>query len=156
MRMKAGMEAFAERRVEAIVHCGDVGSVACVEQLAAVGVPAYMVAGNMDHHLDRLDSAAAGCGVDFHWEVIEVPIGDGRHLAATHGHDEAVLAALIEGGQFPYVCHGHTHRPRDERIGHVRVINPGAIRHPCRGYRPTAAVLDTNADTFELFEVRRG
>jgi predicted phosphodiesterase len=56
------------------------------------------------------------------------------------------LGELVHSGQFPYVCHGHTHKVRDERIGEVHVINPGALR---RARRHTVAILDTDGDTLE-------
>ena len=77
---------------------------------------------------------------------VEVPLGDGEHLAATHGHRETILDGLIGGQQFPYVCHGHSHRVRDERIGRTRVINPGALHH---AKVHTIAMLDTDTDMLE-------
>jgi hypothetical protein len=145
-RMKAAMEVLASRGVQAVVHCGDIGSAKCLELLASCGVPAYAVAGNMDRHVEDLELAAQRCGVNFAWEVVEVPIGGRRHLAATHGNDARVLGELVAGGQFPYVCHGHTHARRSERIGTVRVINPGALHH---AHPRTLALLDTDADTVE-------
>ena len=153
-RLRAALDLLAQRGVEAVVHCGDVMSVQCVEMLGLCGVPAYMVIGNMDRHPERLKDAAERSGVNFAWEVIEVPIGDEQFLVATHGHDEEVLDALLIGRQFPYVCHGHTHRPRNERAGAVRVINPGALCHPQGSSRPTFAVLDTDSDTVEVVQVR--
>ena len=61
---------------------------------------------------------------------------------------------LVAGGQFPYVCHGHTHRAADERQANVRVICPGALRHPKHPTRPSAAVLDAAEDTVTFIEVR--
>jgi hypothetical protein len=144
-RMKAALDVFAARGVQAIVHCGDLGSAACVEMLAGVA-PAYAVAGNMDRHVEDLEAAARHSGASFAWEVVEVPLDDGRRLVATHGSDERVLGGLIAGQQFPYVCHGHSHRPRDQRVGCARIINPGAL-HRARPH--TIAVLDTTADTVE-------
>ena len=89
-------------------------------------------------------------------DFITVPIGNRRHLAATHGHLAHVVEELILGGQFPYVCHGHTHRLRDERIGGCRVINPGALRGP-RGRRgPTCALLDTDTDELTILDLVDG
>ena len=39
---------------------------------------------------------------------------------------------------------------RDERIGRTRVINPGALQ---RARRYTVALLDTEMDALELFEL---
>ena len=153
-RLRAALRLLAERDVDAVVHCGDVVSVECVEALGAFGRPAYVVLGNMDRRGQRLHDAAERAGVNFAWEVIEVPLGRRQYLVATHGDDPSVLAGLVAGEQFPYVCHGHTHRVRNERLGAVRVINPGALCHP-RGHHPaTVAVLDTEADSVETVEVR--
>jgi hypothetical protein len=145
-RLRKAMAVFELRGVQAIVHCGDVGSGRCLRLLAEAPCSVYVVAGNMDRHVDELAALAQQHGVQFSWEVVEVPLGDGRTLVATHGHDERILGELVRDRQFPYVCHGHTHRRRDERIEGVRVINPGALRH---ARIHTVAVLDTDADTVE-------
>jgi predicted phosphodiesterase len=44
-----------------------------------------------------------------------------------HGDNEKVLGNLISSGKHAYVFHGHTHRRRDQTIGHTRVVNPGAL-----------------------------
>jgi len=154
-RLAAAIEVFAVRGAQAVVHCGDIGSTECVELLGASGMSAYAVAGNMDRHADRLAETAERAGVHFATEIVEVPLEDGQHLVAMHGHDEAVLSEMILGGQFPYVCHGHTHRARDERIGAARVVNPGALAHPRDPRHPTAAVLDTRAGTVEFVTIPR-
>jgi len=151
-RLASALKALIAGGAETIVHCGDVGSVECVELLGSTGAAAYMIPGNMDRHPERLEEAARRCGVNFAWEVITVPIGENKYLAAAHGHDGGVLDKLIAAGQFPYVCHGHTHSRRDTRIGDVRVINPGAL-HNARRY--TAALLDTDAATLEYIEIPR-
>jgi len=154
-RLKAALEAFAGRDVDAVVHCGDVCGAKCMELLGRCGMDAYVVAGNMDRHVATLAQAARQYGVNFAWEVIEVPLGGGEHLVATHGNDEQILGELIADQQFPYVCHGHTHRQRDERHGRTRVINPGALWHPRQPHRPTAAVLDTETDRLDWIELEK-
>lgn len=150
-RLRQAVRLLLERGAEAVVHCGDIGSGGCVDVLAQAGVPAYAVAGNMDRHLGRLQARAAEKGVHFSLDTVLVPIGSGSYLAVTHGNDDAVIRALTAEGRFAYVCHGHTHAIRDERFGHVRVINPGALHH---ARRHTAALLDTDADTVEHIEVK--
>ena len=152
-RLRAALEMLTQRGAECIVHCGDVGSPDCMALLGEASPEAYAVAGNMDRRPHPLLAAAVKANVTFSLTAVEVPIGDGRYLAATHGHDPDLLAALIAGERFPYVCHGHTHRAGDRRVGRVRVINPGALRSPRDPRHPTAALLDTDADTVELFTV---
>ena len=154
-RLRAALEVLVGLGAEAVVHCGDVGSAECVEVLGAAGVPTYLVLGNMDRRQAKLAAAAKKCGVALEWQAVQVPIGKGRHLAATHGHDEQVLGELVIGGQFPYVCHGHTHRVRDERLADTRVINPGALRHPKDPKHPAAAILDTETDTLRHIAVAK-
>ena len=52
---------------------------------------------------------------------------DGYRLAMMHGENEEVLRGLITSGRYDYVFHGHTHRRRDQMVGHTHVINPGAL-----------------------------
>lgn len=135
---------------QVLVHCGDLGHERSLQTLAEANLPTYVVSGNTDRHIQQLINMAEALGVEFHWEVIEVPLGDGRYLVATHGHDDQLVDTLILGGQFPYVCLGHSHEPADFRQGGVRVINPGAL-HRAANY--TVAMLDTEADAVEFIDV---
>jgi uncharacterized protein len=145
-KLEQALDVFSHHAVQAIVHCGDVGSVECLRMLAEAAPKVYVVAGNTDRHLMELADEAERLGVSFSSEIVLVR-ADGRAvLAATHGHDEQLLGELIRDHQFPYVCHGHSHRIRDERIGDVRVVNPGAL---FRAKMHTVAVLDTDADVLE-------
>ncbi len=154
-RLRAALEILRARGAEAIVHCGDLCSLPCVQALGDCGLPVYAVAGNMDRHVAELAAQAAEAGVTFSPEVVEAPLGDGRFLVATHGNDQAVLEELVAGQQFPYVCHGHTHRAADDQVGAARVICPGALRHPRHPHHPTVALLDTATDTLEFLDVPR-
>ena len=111
------IDMLVARGAEAIVHCGDIGTEACLEPLVASPVPAYAVGGNMDRHLPALAHRLTRGALTFHPRTVEVPLGGGKFLIATHGHDEHLLAELVTGAQFPYVCHGHTHRVADRRAG---------------------------------------
>ena len=118
------------------------------------GVPAWLVAGNMDRDLlQRLDAATQGSTVTYWHSTVEVPIENDTYLVATHGDNEELLAELIRGEQFPYVCHGHTHHARDVRQGQTRIICPGALAGPRHPHVPTVALLDTVADTVEFYDV---
>jgi hypothetical protein len=149
-RLRQAVDTLCRRGVDALVHCGDVGSAECVAALAGCDAPAYVVLGNMDRRPDDLVEAASEHGVTLAWEVVEVPIGAGEFLVATHGHDENLLGELIAHRQFPYVCHGHTHRMRDERYGPVRVINPGALHN---AHHHTVALLDTLSEDLDHIRI---
>ena len=150
-RVRRALAELIQRGAEQVVHCGDVGSVECVAALAEAGVQAYLVAGNMDRHPEKLAKEAARTGVHFSEGSVVVPLAGGGRLAVTHGNDTSVIAKLLADPQVRYICQGHTHNPRDERIGEKRIINPGALRHT---RQPSVALLDTDTDTLELIEVR--
>ncbi len=149
--LRRALSMLAERGAEAIVHCGDIGSDECITALGETNLPTYAVAGNMDRHTRRLKSQADRDKVHFSPDTVLMPLGGDKYLVATHGNDLRIMTELLADGGFPYLCHGHTHQPRDEKIGPTRVINPGALRH---AHPPTAAILDTDADTVEHFAVR--
>jgi len=116
-------------------------------RIAAKAAPkVYVVPGNMDQHVQQLADEARRLGINFAWEAIQVPLDNGKALVATHGHDQNLLGELIADRQFPYVCHGHSHKIRHEVIDGVHVINPGALHH---AKIHTVALLDTETDVVE-------
>jgi uncharacterized protein len=144
-------KAFAQAHVSAVVHCGDIGGGAVVHELAG-DAPMYFALGNTDHDLHAIEEAARYYGATVGAEFVEVPLGDGRFLAATHGNMAHVLDALIVGGRYAYICVGHSHQMRDERVGQSRIINPGALE---RAARHTVALLDTDTDRLEIITIAR-
>ncbi|MFP4053326.1 MAG: metallophosphoesterase family protein [Phycisphaerae bacterium] len=152
-RLSPALRQLKEAGAQAIVHCGDICSAQCMQQLGECGLPVYAVAGNMDRHASGIYEAARRHNICFAEDFVALPVGNGKHLAATHGHLSHMLEELILGEQFSYVCHGHTHRLRDERIGSARVINPGALRGPRGHHGPTFALLDTDTDELTVFEL---
>ena len=153
-RLKKVLEILARRQVDIVVHCGDIINPDDVTLLGAFAGQAYLVAGNMDRqNLPDLARAARTAGVKFAEEFVNVPLKNKQKLAATHGHYEMLLDELIRGGQYAYVCHGHTHRSRDERYESTRILNPGALYHPKGTDRKTFVLLDTKTDTVEVLDV---
>ena len=148
--LRHALAILADRDCEAIVHCGDICNRPSVKALGSASGETYLVAGNMDLHYSALARHARRAGVHFSPRSIEVPLGDGQYLVATHGHHHGLLDELVAGQQFPYVCCGHTHRRRDEQCGTVRIICPGALWQPRAPTHPTVAVLvaETNELTF--------
>ncbi|NLW85543.1 MAG: metallophosphoesterase family protein [Planctomycetes bacterium] len=141
---------FDRQSVDVVVHCGDIGSSDCLEALV-MGKPVYAVAGNVDRGA-CFEHEAAALGINFSDQAVHVPLDRGGMLAATHGDNAAVLAQLLRDPENVYVCHGHTHRRRDERIGGARVVNPGAMHHS-RGGPNGAAILDTEKDLLTFVDL---
>lgn len=155
--LRRALTVLSELDVEAIVHCGDICCLDSLEMLKLLKLPAWLVAGNMDHNLaNQLQASARGTTVTFEHNTAEIPLGDNNYLIATHGDNDYLLDELIRGEQFPYICHGHTHRARDVRYGATRVICPGAISAPRHPGFPTATVIDSNTETVDFYNITTG
>ncbi len=131
----------ALRGVDVIVHAGDVGSAEVLWRLQAVA-PVIAVAGNCDR-------------VPFPgWDLPPVasPVVGGVRLLVIH--DLADLGPIPDGVDV-VVC-GHSHRPRDEWHGSVRVLNPGsASQRRSQPYRTVGVLeaVDGATGRFELIEL---
>ncbi|MCC7084873.1 MAG: metallophosphoesterase family protein [Pirellulales bacterium] len=143
---RAGVRMLESFGVQAVLHCGDVGSTAIVPLFAAW--PTRFVYGNCDHGQAlqlMIDDAGQTCHGRFDsFELDEVKI------ALLHGDDDRLLRCTIAEGKHQLVCHGHTHVPRNERIGSTWVVNPGALY---RADPHTIAIVDLKALTAEIVTV---
>jgi putative phosphoesterase len=110
--------------VEQVLHCGDIGSPEVVPLFAAW--PTHFVFGNVDWPQAPLRDAIAVAGQTCHGAFGSLELG-GIKIAFLHGDDERLLQETIQSGQWQLVCHGHTHKVREQRIGATFVLNPGAL-----------------------------
>ncbi len=154
-KLASALEMLAKKQVQAIVHCGDICCLESVKLLGSQDIPTWLVAGNMDHPLVELQKLAEASNVVFSYKTVEMPLDEGEYLVATHGNDEKLLHDLIGGRQFPYVCHGHTHRIGNQQLGKTRVICPGALKGPRHPRFATAAVLDTAQEKVEFYDISK-
>ncbi len=142
-------ETFRRLGVEVVLHTGDVKRPGILHLLA--GFDLWLALGNGDRDPQLAVTAAelfgSGRADDYHLLTLE-----GAKIAMLHGHHTRFLKELIAGGAYDYVIHGHTHIPRDERIGQTRVLNPGALggrNYVGRSY----ATLDLSSGTFTLYRL---
>ncbi len=145
--VEKALRAFRERGISVIVHCGDLTSPEMLPLFE--GFRLYLAQGNMDLYPEAIRQAAeeiAGPAFVFYGPSWEGELG-GKRIALCHGDDSSLLKELLWRQEFDYVFHGHTHRPRDERIGKTRVINPGAHN------TGTVCVVDPAADAVEFVEL---
>lgn len=110
--------------VAALVHCGDIGSIAVARAL--LQWPGHYVFGNCDYDRAELRKELLALGQTCHGEFGSLELA-GRRIAFLHGDDQARLDRTIAEGTWDLVCHGHTHRQRHERRGRTLVLNPGAL-----------------------------
>lgn len=142
------MSLFDELGVEYVIHCGDIGSMAVLDEL--VGRPCTFVWGNMD-------TVDAGTVAYANTVGLRAPDGvparvtlDGRTFAVFHGHEPGFDQA-VDTLDVDYILHGHTHVARNQSRGRRRIINPGAIH---RARRPSVATLDTVTGEVAFYDIR--
>ncbi|MBI3922196.1 MAG: YfcE family phosphodiesterase [Armatimonadetes bacterium] len=145
----SALELLRERAAEVFVCCGDVGSESVLEALA--GEEVYLVFGNVDEEdRSRLTDYARNLRIN-----LPVPgelfILGGRRVAVWHGHEKEKVESRLVGEQAcDYLFCGHTHQRRDERLGGVRIINPGALQ---RAREKTVALVDLATDDAEFLSL---
>ena len=133
--------------VEAVLHCGDIGSIAVVELFAAW--PTHFVFGNCDENTIVLAAAIERAGQTCHGLFGELEF-DGIKVALLHSHERNRFREAIDSGRYRLVCYGHTHVAAIDRRGDTLVLNPGAIY---RASPHTIAVVDLPAVEASIIDV---
>jgi putative phosphoesterase len=150
----AATREFIFRSVDAVIHCGDVGSEMVLTEMAALfqalDIPIYAVLGNCDLY-QPLGCFPENSGINLMGRVAHLILAD-RKIAVLHSDDEAHFEALVQSNTYDYVFFGHSHTRRDERIEKTRIVNPGAAG---RGMHPSCAVVDLLDDDVSFFTIRR-
>ena len=146
-RVARAIEIFQSRRVDMVIHCGDVGGIETFDPM--VGQNLRFVWGNTD---------VPTAGLLAYLETVDIkppktlPLElnlENRRIQVFHGHESGFQIA-IDAQQADYLFHGHTHVARDERIGAMRVINPGALQ---RASHYSVATLDLKKDEVAFIPV---
>lgn len=132
----AAARMLASLDVQAVLHCGDIGSTEIVRLLPSW--PVHFVLGNVDDNEPQLRAAIAAAGQTCHGRFGAFELA-GRRIALLHGDDSRRLAETISGGQFDLVCSGHTHLPSQRHCGRTLALNPGAL---FRARQHTLAIVD--------------
>ena len=143
----AAMRVLREAGAQFFLHGGDVGGERILDCLA--GDKSAFVFGNNDWDRRELARYAESIGVQCLDEFGEITL-DGKRFAITHGDDSARLKRIHNDQRHDYLITGHTHVKRDERVGKIRWINPGALH---RAREKTVAVLDPGTDILKFLRV---
>ena len=140
---------FEAEGIHTVLHAGDVTRSGILKLFTPFDL--WLAWGNVDRD-EKLPElmAVEGSGSAHLAYVHSLSLG-GCKLALLHGDNIPQLTHLIQSGDYDYVIHGHTHRLRDELIGHTRVINPGACGGS--GLSPkTFAILDLATGDLQVLE----
>ena len=146
-RTARAVRRLTDEGAEALIHCGDMTGPDVVYQCA--GLESFFVFGNNDWDRRELARYAESIGVQCLDEFGEITL-DGKRFAITHGDDSARLKRIHNDQHHDYLITGHTHVKRDERVGKIRWINPGALH---RAREKTVAILDPVSDILKFLSV---
>jgi len=132
---------------EAIVHCGDVGGLDVLDELA--GNSCWFVWGNMDEPSPTFQGHVEALGLPWPDGPLELYLA-GKRLIVCHGH-EPWFGQAMRTHKYDYLLYGHTHQRNDQFVGTMRAINPGALH---RTAIKTVALLDLADDSLQFLEVQ--
>jgi uncharacterized protein len=133
---EAAVRMLDSLQVEAVVHCGDIGSLEIPPLFSSW--PTHFVFGNVDYNKVELERAIAGQNLSCHGAFADLTLG-GRRIAVIHSDDLKRFRQAIESGDYDLVCYGHTHLAEHHVEGRTLVLNPGALH---RAKPPSLAVVD--------------
>jgi uncharacterized protein len=108
------------KNADEIWHLGDVCAEAILDELRAIGPRVTVVRGN--------------CDSNFEWPLVLNVVRGGLKVRLQHIPPDRPPDVDI-------LLHGHTHVPRNEKLGQVLFLNPGCVTRPNRGAPPSVARL---------------
>jgi putative phosphoesterase len=121
---RAAVRMLESLEVDAVLHCGDIGSIEVVELFAAW--PTHFVFGNCDYDTESFAAAIKKAGQTCHGMFGDLEF-EGVRVALLHSHDRRHFRETIDSGDYQLVCYGHTHVAAIDKHGKTTVVNPGAI-----------------------------
>lgn len=144
------LKLLLEKRVEAIIHLGDIISPFVVKHirklLEGVEVKLIAILGNNDGDTLSLFKLFN----EYSWSLYQSPSVvevDGKVLYLMHGFGsidftEKLVYSVFKQLDVDVVLYGHTHVPRFERVGGRVLLNPGEVCGYLTG-KPSVAIMDT-------------
>lgn len=144
VRLDQALQIIKEREIKTIIHCGDVTSLETIKHLSKkFDGQIYLSLGNVDetHGLTKKDIHLKNVSVFKSFGEYET---SGTKIAFTHFLETAKELALTN--KYSFIFYGHTHKPWEETINNVKIINPGTLAGIFS--RSTFAIF--NIDTKEL------
>jgi putative phosphoesterase len=138
---------FESLEIDAVLHCGDIGTIDVVELFSAW--PTHFVFGNCDENTAAFAKAIEKSGQKGHGHFGNLEF-DGIRVALLHSHERQRFRQAIDSGDYRLVCYGHTHVAAKDRRGETLVLNPGAIY---RASPHSIAVVDLPAVEATIIEL---
>ena len=139
-KLPQGLATLSEGADE-IWHLGDVTSPTILLEIEKFGPPVTIVRGNCDSNID--------------WPISVDLTRNGKKFRLIH------IPPDKPPSDVDIVLHGHTHVPRNERLGGgpsrtgTLFLNPGCVTRPNRGAPPSVAYLEISPEGELEWDLRR-
>jgi len=117
------IDIFNEKNVDKVIHTGDITQAKTLNRFSRLNCPLIGVYGNNDLAEKNLKDTAEQNGFNFQNPPFLLTISN-KKIAIFH-EPEDIENCLKKNPSIQLIIHGHTHRYRNEKIGDVRIINPG-------------------------------
>lgn len=113
-----------ENNIDLLIHAGDfiVSGVDTVFEKFPQ-ITTHIALGNCDYHSDELKKIQTLSHVTVE-ETVHLHL-EGKSIAVSH--IEGAAQHAMRGTHVDVFIHGHTHRPRIERMGDILYLNPGSL-----------------------------
>ncbi|GAB4285077.1 MAG: metallophosphoesterase [Candidatus Dojkabacteria bacterium] len=138
--------------ISEIIFCGDFCSAIPVKlHFSRFKGPIHAVFGNTEDRMTITKlSLTSVTNLKIYGELGEMEL-ENLKFAFTHYPEYA--EALANTGKYDYVCHGHTHEARQEKINSTILINPGEIMGVSEA--PRFVVLDLNTRQLDIVLIEK-
>lgn len=117
------IDIFNEKDVDKVIHTGDITQAKTLSRFSRLNCPLVGVYGNNDLEEKNLKDTAEQNGFNFQDPPFLLTISN-KKIAIFHEPEE-IENFLKKTPSIQLIIHGHTHRYRNEKIGNVKIINPG-------------------------------
>ncbi len=135
-----------KKEVEALIFLGDFCSPPAFRMLAETKLPLYFIFGNVDGEQYQITKEASKLNhVEFDRDFLEFEL-EGRKIAICHKPQFA--EGLAATGKYDAVFHGHTHKPRKDKINKTLLANPGEILGSMSGL--SYGIYDTKTNDIKI------
>lgn len=128
---KKAIAYFNAQKVEKVFHAGDMVSAEFAEVFEDLEMPMILAFGNCDHDRFSLKKYAEVCA-----DICRVELA-GKKIVMAH--------KFCFDQESDVIIHGHTHIVENQKIGNIRILNPGECSARKFG-KSTVMIYDFNKD----------
>jgi uncharacterized protein len=152
VQTKKAVAIFNQKKVEHVLHAGDIISPFMIDTLQELKAPLTMVFGNNDGDralLKRKSGLLPSTKIAGTFARIDL---GGLRIGLVHGNERDLLETLAASSSLDLLVYGHTHRPEIRREGSLLRVNPGEVYGHLTG-RSTVALIDTVTRSGEIVDI---